>query len=411
METARDNDKALILVVDDDPANILILSGTLRPEHDVTFATDAAKALDLAAASLPHLILLDVMMPGMDGYEVCRRLKADPLTADIPVIFITSLEDKESEVRGLECGAVDYIPKPFNPPVVRVRVRNHLEVVRARTRLRRINQDLEEASRMVASGIRYASRIQGALLPDMERVRAHMAEVVALWRPFDVVGGDFYWADSDGRTSVFALIDCTGHGVPGAFMAVVAAASLSQVLRDHRHAGPAAILAELNRAFRDLLRQEPRSQACDDGFDAAVCVVDTAAGTLSFAGANMHVLVGGDGGVELVRGDRIGLGYGDSPVQVGLSTRTIPLRPGGAFYLYTDGVTDNMGGDGVRRQLFGWRRLAAELERSRALSLPEQIRCLEDRLEQWRGDEPQRDDMTLLAFRPLSRPSPPGGTP
>ena len=392
--------RGIVLVVDDDPANIMILSQTLRPEHDVLFATDALKALEIAFHRLPHLILLDVMMPGMDGYELCRRLKADAATAEIPVIFITSLEDKDSEIKGLQCGAVDYIPKPFNPPVVRARVHNHLEMVRARINLRQYNQQLENANRMVAAGLRYASRIQGAMLPDLADLQGSVAETAVLWRPLDVVGGDYYWAGMHGDVSVFALIDCTGHGVPGAFMAVVAAASLAQVLRDSHSTDPALILADLHQAFRRLLRQDQGGQASDDGFDAAICVVDPGCRELAFAGANMHLLMGEAEGINLLRGDRIGFGDGGAPDLARLSTRMVALRPGASFYLFSDGITDNMGG-GERRQLFGWRRLAEQLTRHRAEPLPRQLDALESCLAQWRGAEPQRDDMTLLAFRPL----------
>jgi CheY-like chemotaxis protein len=403
-------DKDVILVVDDDPANILVLNQTLRPDYDVLFATDAPKALEIARDRLPGLILLDVMMPVMDGYELCLRLKSDPVTAEIPVIFITSLEEKEAEIRGLQCGAVDYIPKPFNPPVVRARVHNHMEMVRARVNLRQYNRKLEDASRMVAAGIRYASRIQGAMLPDLGDVAGRVAEAAVLWKPFDVVGGDFYWAGCHGESTVFALIDCTGHGVPGAFMAVVAAASLTQVLKDDQDGDPARLLARLNQAFRQMLRQEAGGPAADDGFDAAICVVDADGNGLRFAAANMHLLVADGHAVQRIRGDRTGLGYATSPEHTRLTTHHVALTKGTACYLFSDGIVDNMGGgpprktdSGPRRQLFGWRRLAEVLERHHGASLPDQIAELEQALARWRDGECQRDDMTLLAFRPKAR--------
>lgn len=391
--------KDVVLVVDDDPANILVMSQTLRPDYDVLFATDALKALALAVERQPGLILLDVMMPEMDGYELCRRLKADSRTNDIPVVFITSLEEPESEVKGLQCGAVDYIPKPFNPPVVRARVHNHMEMVRARRRLRQYNRQLEDSGRMVAAGIRYASRIQGAMLPDLDRLKGEVAEAAVMWRPFDVVGGDFYWAGRLDDKVVFALIDCTGHGVPGAFMAVVAAASLAQVTRDHRDGDPAAMLAALNQVFRHLLQQDAGGPAADDGFDAALCVLDPERRHVSFAGANMHLLVADSSGIKRIRGDRMGLGYATAPVDARLTSHQISLAEDSVCYLFTDGIVDNMGG-GPRPQLFGWRRLAEVLGQHQTLPLREQIDVVAAHLAQWRGDQPQRDDMTLLAFRP-----------
>ncbi|WP_211296922.1 response regulator [Malikia spinosa] len=118
---------ATILVVDDTPANLSLMTGLLRDEYKVKAAIDGEKALRIAQSSpAPDLILLDIMMPGMDGYEVCRRLKADPATRDIPVIFLTAKSGVEDEKMGLDLGAVDYITKPISPPIVMARVRNHL---------------------------------------------------------------------------------------------------------------------------------------------------------------------------------------------------------------------------------------------------------------------------------------------
>ncbi len=121
-----------ILVVDDQPANIEIVAEIFEDTFEVLFATDGEKALDLASTGRPDLILLDVMMPGLDGYEVCRRLKDNPATHAIPVIFVTAMNDEANETKGFELGAVDYIAKPFLPAVVRARVQTHLELARAR---------------------------------------------------------------------------------------------------------------------------------------------------------------------------------------------------------------------------------------------------------------------------------------
>ena len=121
--------KARILVVDDQPANIQILAEVLRAQYDVRIANNGMKALQIAQEhNKPDLILLDVMMPGLDGFEVCRRLKADDATRHIPVIFVTTKSNASDEEQGLSIGAVDYISKPFSIPVVRARVRNHIQL-------------------------------------------------------------------------------------------------------------------------------------------------------------------------------------------------------------------------------------------------------------------------------------------
>lgn len=124
-----------ILIVDDETSNIELIADIFTADHEVIFATDGPRALELAASTNPDLILLDVILPGMDGFEICARLKAEPHTAGIPIIFITGRDDVETETRGLELGAVDYITKPINPRIVRMRVGNHIELKRARDRL------------------------------------------------------------------------------------------------------------------------------------------------------------------------------------------------------------------------------------------------------------------------------------
>ncbi|MCL1139993.1 response regulator [Shewanella pneumatophori] len=119
-------DNATVLVVDDTPENIDILVGILAQDYKVKVAIDGPRALTLAAKTVPDLILLDVMMPGMNGYEVCKRLKQDPLTSHIPVIFVTALTEVADETQGFELGAVDYITKPVSAPVVKARVKTHL---------------------------------------------------------------------------------------------------------------------------------------------------------------------------------------------------------------------------------------------------------------------------------------------
>lgn len=128
-----------ILVVDDIPSNVHVLSRILKDDYDIYFATDGDKALDLVQARMPDLVLLDIMMPGMDGFEVCRRIKADPATHDIPVIFISAKSEVEDETRGLEVGAIDFITKPISPPIVRARVRNHLLLKRQTDLLRSLS--------------------------------------------------------------------------------------------------------------------------------------------------------------------------------------------------------------------------------------------------------------------------------
>ncbi len=144
MESLDFTQKPAILVVDDTPDNLTLMSGLLKQTYSVKLATNGEKALQLAgAANKPDLIILDIMMPGMSGFEVCERLKSDASTRDIPVIFLTAMTSTEDERKGLELGAVDFITKPVNPPIVMARVATHLQVKAAADFLRDKNEYLD----------------------------------------------------------------------------------------------------------------------------------------------------------------------------------------------------------------------------------------------------------------------------
>ncbi len=129
------NNRAVILIVDDEITNIEIMNAVLEDTYEICFATSGEQAIEVARTVLPDLILLDVMMPGIDGYDVCERIKSERLLADVPVIFTTGLTDQDAEVRGLSLGAIDYITKPIQPVVLRARVANHIELKRLRDQL------------------------------------------------------------------------------------------------------------------------------------------------------------------------------------------------------------------------------------------------------------------------------------
>ncbi|RFC40349.1 MAG: response regulator receiver modulated diguanylate cyclase [Candidatus Nitrotoga sp. CP45] len=134
-----ETERATILLVDDVPDNLSLLSSILREDYRIQLATSGAKALELVAASSPDLILLDVMMPEMDGYEVCKRLKANPDSCDIPVLFVTARNQTEDEELGLTLGAMDYIHKPISPPIIKARVRNHIALKLQTDALKRLS--------------------------------------------------------------------------------------------------------------------------------------------------------------------------------------------------------------------------------------------------------------------------------
>lgn len=184
-----------ILLVDDEPANLELLIEVLQQQHQVSVAINGERALKLALAEpQPDLILLDVVMPGMDGYEVCRRLKADPRTARIPVIFITARQAQEDEQRGLDLGAVDYITKPFSLAIVQSRVRTHLALYdqnrelekRVRERTEELMQSRLAAIQLLGRAVEFKDHHTGLHVIRM----SHYSRIIAA-----AFTGDEIWAD------------------------------------------------------------------------------------------------------------------------------------------------------------------------------------------------------------------------
>lgn len=234
--------KSTILVVDDTPANLQLMSGLLQDEYKVKAATSGEKALKIAFTDpQPDLILLDIMMPEMDGYEVCKRLKADEKTNQIPIIFLTAKAETQDEALGLSLGAVDYITKPVSPPIAIARIKTHIELYRQK-------RELIESQRLLAEEINEAAIYIRSLLPlPLE------GKVKTSWQhiPCSSLGGDalgYHWIDEE-HLGIY-LVDVCGHGVGAAILCISAINAIrSQSLTDTNFKSPASVLKGLNEAF------------------------------------------------------------------------------------------------------------------------------------------------------------------
>lgn len=277
-------------------------------------------------------------------------------------------------------------------------------VERALAQLNEAHAELNKVNRRINESIRYASRIQTSLLPDNASLDGFVHDIAMGWAPRDVVGGDFYWIGRFGERCIIAVMDCTGHGVPGAFMTAIVASVLDRILHEHCHDDPAMILQLLNRLIKTSLRQDHydivNSVGSDDGLDAAICLIDNERGSLTYAGANIPLLYSQDGLLCEIKGDRHSLGYRTSRADFVFTNHTLDLRPGMSFYLATDGVTDQVGGP--QRRLFGRKRLIEALQDGLSLPMHEQMHRIFMILSDYRGAENRRDDMTFLGFTPLA---------
>lgn len=272
--------------------------------------------------------------------------------------------------------------------------------------LRRTQQSLveakgqvEDANRQIMESLDYARRIQTAFLPRPEEMTRVLPEHFLVWEPRDAVGGDCYWVEPNPEGFFLAVMDCTGHGVPGAFMTLIVSSLLAQVLKEGGGDDPARVLGELNVRIKKSLHKDGCGGDADDGMDAALLAVYPAARRIRYAGAGMPLLClgPGDDRVRVLRGDRHGVGYARTPRHYRYLSVEIAAPRGTSFYIATDGVTDLVGAETGRT--WGRRRLCQVLRQHGTEAMPAQREGLLAALQTWRGDEAPRDDLTVVGFR------------
>ena len=379
---SESGDRKTLLLVDDAPANIQIANAILKDDYRVRVATSGAKALELVKAKpAPDLILLDVEMPEMDGYEVCRRLKTDPETREIPVIFLTGKTEAEDETRGFSVGAVDYIHKPFSPSVVKARVQTHLA-------LRETREQLARQLSAIQHELEMARKIQLSILP-REVPRVEGVEIAARYVPMTSVAGDFYdFIPVDEKRFGALVADVSGHGVPAALVASMLKIALAA--QSPHASDPARVLAGLNQALCGKFETH--------FVTAAYLFVDTEKGTIDYAGAGHPplVLCGNSGSARAVQQNGLFLGMFPHAKYSGIQ---VPITPGDRCAVYTDGVSEARNRAGEE---FGTERLQNLLEASRDQPADPFADKVLDTLNAWTSRPPGEghdDDITLLVIR------------
>ncbi|CAK0780180.1 two-component system, HptB-dependent secretion and biofilm response regulator [Gammaproteobacteria bacterium] len=246
---------AQLLIVDDEPINIEILVDVFDDDYDIIVAVDGAQAIDLAHSAHPDLILLDVMMPGMNGYEVCTRLKQDPATREIPVIFVTGLGEERAEAQGLDVGAVDYVTKPISQGIVRRRVANHIELKKARDRLAQLAVTLERKNEELL--LLYKNNMDDLAVAN--NIASHIMrsdglrdpKISYFQRPAQQFSGDFIAAARDGNGDLRVMLaDVTGHGLQAALFLLPIFRTFHTMVKNGLTTGD--IVAEMNQIMREI---------------------------------------------------------------------------------------------------------------------------------------------------------------
>ena len=368
-----------ILAVDDSPTNLQVLVRTLSGSgHRILAARDGATALEIARKARPDLMLLDVMMPGLDGFDVCRRLKAEPETRETAVIFLSARGEVSDKVSGLELGAIDYITKPIQAEEVLARVAVHLSRLHLERALR---QSRDRLDRELAG----AARMQRLLLP--MALPAHPSiSFGSYYQTSRHAGGDYYDVLSLGADRFgILLVDVSGHGAPAAIvMAMIRAVVHAYPVTPD---DPPSLLHYINRHFR-FLWDTPMYAT------ALYAVLDATKHTLRVCSAGHPLPL-------IHRGHQVSTLAGDTTMCVlwdelgDIPCVEHALQPGDAVAFYTDGITDRQGADGT---MFDLDRLTDALSRAGGRPPLEIVSAIVGELDAFAGAQEADDDQTLLVI-------------
>ncbi len=387
-----------ILIVDDSPTNLLVLQDCLK-EYNCITAKSGEEALALVLdENKPDLILLDIIMEGMDGYDVCSMLKTNGETSQIPVIFITGETDPDSLVKGFGVGAVDFITKPFNPKELKVRVSTQLKYKKSLEDNARYLKSIEDIYDTITDSMYYAQRIQNATLPHKNYLNKLMDDYFVFYKPRDIVSGDFYLANEINGKLLLVAADCTGHGVPGALMSMMSMAFIKEIISMENIQSPNQILNELRETIIATFFS-PGTDEISDGLDASMVLIDRESNCLQFSGANLPLYLIRNNELIEVKGNRMPVG--SYPRQTPFTCHKINLQNNDCIYIFSDGFADQFGGDQNRKMMNSHFKEA--LLKFHKLRMSEQKDNLVQFFEQWKGYNEQVDDILLMGYRYITQ--------
>jgi PAS domain S-box-containing protein len=258
---------------------------------------------------------------------------------------------------------------------------------------------IEAINEKIMESIRYAKMIQSSLLPDQKLIEKLIPKSFFLYQPKDIVGGDIYFVEEIDGGFILAVIDCTGHGVPGAFMTMIACSALKRIVTNENISDPAVILQKLNVAVKTTLHQDTEHALSDDGMDIAICTVHKEENQLIFAGAKLPLFYVLDNQIHLIKPDRQSIGYKESKhaqIDFTYNNHVIDIQKDHTFYLATDGYQDQLGGTSHKR--FGKNRLKNTLIQIHHLDMEKQKQHLQKTFHDFCGDNDVQDDCTIAGF-------------
>ncbi|HEW98552.1 MAG: serine/threonine protein phosphatase [Candidatus Parabeggiatoa sp. nov. 3] len=385
MNDTVDISNSNILVVDDTPANLRLLIGILREVgYKVRPANNGPRALTSIEKESPSLILLDIMMPNMDGYQVCEHLKAHEETREIPVIFISALNETFDKVKAFSVGGVDYITKPFQAEEVLARVETHLK-------LHELQRQLKKENLRMRAELEVSRRLQQMLLPtEKELKQIDGLDIAGFMAPAEEVGGDYYDVLQHQGRILFGIGDVTGHGLESGALAIMVQSSIRTLLANNE-TDPVKFFSALNQmVFHNVERMNVEKSL-------TLALVDYQDKQLYLSGQHEEMIVVRQGKLELIDTMDLGFPIGlDFEIADFVKQTSVPLNAGDVVVLYTDGITE---AENIDKQMYGLERLCEVIRHLWQQTAHEIQQAVIEDVRQFIGEQKVYDDITLLVLK------------
>jgi len=390
-----------VLIVDDQPKNLQVLALSLNDLGVKTVAANSGlAALKIVEQNQPDLILLDIMMPEMDGYEVIEELKKNIVTKNIPVIFLSAKSETEDIVKGLKLGAIDYISKPFKREELLARVEIQLKFKKAQDTIKKQATELEEIYIKIRKSINYAGMIQSIIIPSEGALKSLIPDSFLLFKPKDIVSGDFFWIAEENDITFIAVADATGHGVPGALISMLGISFLNDLIGKLADYDTDTILDYLRKKMKTTLRQKDSYVTISDGMAMSLCAIDKKNRKMKFSGAEQSIIITKRINLETevveIKGDAMPIAvYID---ESSFTEHDIQISDNDCIYLFTDGYVDQLGGNLDRR--FMVKNFKILVQEMTLKPFTEQKNIIENKIHSWMGENTsQLDDILIIGFR------------
>ncbi|WP_180335791.1 response regulator [Labilibaculum filiforme] len=401
--------KRTILSVDDSPINNKLIEAYFRRDYIVVSKEGGQQALDWLNDNIPDVILLDIMMPVMDGVEVLEKIQSNERLKEIPVIMVSAKTEMESIKATLSLGAQDYVKKPIDFTELQTKVLIAFQ----------INEQKQEISKYksyydIHQGMIHAGRIQRSILPDAENFRRLFSKSFIINLPKHVVSGDFYWIQQNYQKKNIGLFDCTGHGVPAAMLTIMGQMELHTLSQNENEINAEHLFPLLSQKFSRVLNTSSDTYTQYDGMDGLFCSIYPQEQILEFVGAkralvllrkttdplrcNNESIEAKDKNNEYslfeIQGDRNSICKESEFAE--FTSKKIETKAGDRIFLYTDGITDQLGGQQLKtlkKKQFYEKLLTIQ---SKSINL--QKSDIFNWFESWKENNEQTDDILIIGI-------------